>query len=90
MDDGNESSTPEQAHLSSLTPTQVVESDVESRQSQPKTPVVDAKKLTTKTPYVPKGWTLRQAQNHTHMLFMSCIFYLWIFVGIMIHQQVFI
>lgn len=73
MDDGNASSAPEQDHFRSLTWTQVVESDVESRQSQLNTPLVDAKKLTAKTPYVPKGWTLRQAQNHTHVIYVMHI-----------------
>ena len=34
---------------------------------------MDAKKLTAKTPYVPKGWTLRQAQNHTHVIYVMHI-----------------
>ena len=82
MGDGNASSAPEQDHFSSLTPTQVVESDAESRRSQPNTPLVDAKKLNTKTPYVPKGWTLRQAQNYTHTCYLCHAYpifgYLWV------------
>ena len=80
-DDAKTSVAPDQDRSRSLSPTQVVDSDVESKST---TPLVDAKKLAPKTPYVPKGWTLRQAQNHTTAIYVFSlyVFYLGVYVWV--------